>query len=229
MKTSTRALLGTACAIVGLMVILAVAARLWLDPIPEDAVPDPGPTVERRFDIADFEGINVSGAWRVKVSRGENTVSVRAPEGYFDRLVVERRHGILFLEHGRIGSITHLVATVSTSNLTSIDGSGAARVALNDVETHNLAVNLSGAARIVSSGGRVGRLELVSSGAGRIDFSGTPTKDVHAQLSGSSKVELRMDGGRLEGVASGASTVRYRGDVSSLEIETSGASRVRRK
>ena len=83
MKTSTRALLGTAGAIVGLMVILAVAARLWLDPIPEDAVPDPGPTVERHFDIEDFEGVNVSGAWRVRVSRGENTVSVRAPEGLF--------------------------------------------------------------------------------------------------------------------------------------------------
>jgi hypothetical protein len=50
MKTSNKAMLGTVSAIVGLIFIGAVAARMWVCAITGDTVqiPDPGPAAETR-------------------------------------------------------------------------------------------------------------------------------------------------------------------------------------
>ena len=231
MKASSKAMWGTVSAIVGAMFVVAVVARLSVSAVDKEPLADPGPTLERQFDIDGFTSVDISGAWQARISSGAYAVSVRAPENYFDHLEVERQGDKLYLGYRSGARMSHdrIVGTVSMPTLEGLDASGASKVELTDIETDELTIDLSGASKVVSSGGRIGTLTLDTSGASKIDFSETPTTNAKVDLSGASKVEVWMDGGRLEGEASGASKVSYSGDVSFLVVDTSGASKVSRR
>lgn len=228
MKTSTKFILGTAVAVIGIIFVGSVAARLSVGSILEETVDSaaPGPTVERSFSLEGFTALEVSDMWEVTIARGKFSVSVQAPENLFEHLDVERRGAVLHLHNGRGDSNIKLRASVSMPVLEALEMSGVARADLSDMETENFAVRLSGASKILSRGGSFGTLELDLSGISKVDFSQTPTTHASVDLSGTSKAELWMLGGLLEGDVSGASSLAYRGHVSSEALDISGASRV---
>ncbi len=228
MKTSSKVLLGTAIAVIGLIFVGSVAARISVGSILEEVadIAEPGPTVERSFSIEGFTALDVSGVWEVTIAKGDYAVSVHAPENLFEHLGVESRGAVLHLDPRRVDSNIKLRASVSMPALEALDISGVTKVELSDMETERFIVDLSGASKIVSRGGRIGTLELDLSGVSKVNFSETPTTHASVDLSGASHTELWMQGGRLEGDISGASSITYRGHVSSETVNISGVSKV---
>jgi hypothetical protein len=209
-----------------------------------------GEVVTQEEDIADFDQVDVSHAFRVDVSQGEAfRVVVRVDDNLRRYLRVVKRGSTLMigLEPGRLSTVRRatLEAEVTMPQLTGVALSGASHVAISgfestsaldveasgaselrgDIEAADARFHVSGASRVTLSGSAED-LIVEASGASRVDLSDFDVVDADIELSGASRATVSANG-RLDARASGASELTYLGSPALGDIETSGASSVR--
>ena len=107
---------------------------------------------------------------------------------------------------------------------TDIEVSGAGKLS-GVLKAQKTEIELSGASHCVLSG-KGGNTSLDLSGASRADLSEFDMNDSDIDLSGASRVKIRMDG-KLNADLSGASSLEYSGNVVLGNTSTSGASRLK--
>jgi hypothetical protein len=208
-----------------------------------------GVMVSKEYDLAGFNAISASQAFRITVTRGETfSVVVRMDEEVEDYVLVEKSGDTLKLgldpDHIYNLSNVTMEADVTMPDLRAVDLSGASRADLTGFESSDtFAGDLSGASRLsgdlhagdvaleasggssITLTGSGQDLKIDASGASRVDLAEFAAEDVDVQASGASTVTVSTSG-RLEVDASGASQVTYLGEPSLGAIETSGSSSV---
>jgi hypothetical protein len=205
-----------------------------------------GNTTTRTFDLAGFDGVDVSNAIRATIKQGDGySVSVTADDNLWDRMQV-RTNGKT-LELGLLPGAynnTHISAEITMPALSrlalsgasqgdisgfksssglSLDLSGASR-ASGDASASSADVRLSGASN-VSLSGAANSLSLDASGASRADLPNYPVDKASVALSGASNATLNVKS-HLDYELSGASHLTYTGQPSVGKSNTSGASSV---
>lgn len=190
-----------------------------------------GHIIQIKRDIADFDQIKISHAFRATVKRGDDhEVSVKTDDNLVEMLEILKEGRTLYLGLKPGSSVNNgtFVAEITLPDLVSLECSGASDVNLVGVASNKpLRVDLSGASRAVVQGA-CGDLFLELSGASRVDASALSCANIHAILSGASQAEV-LTSGRLDCDASGASRLTYGGNPNLGAISTSGASEVEQR
>ena len=233
MRNSQRVMAGFLGSIVFLMIVVA----LWIGATAPEPPELSGQRTTRTYDLADFQGVEVSGPqWQVTIERGDDwRVAVEAPVEVIEdvqvRLSGDGRDVDLEAAwwFGDADGENMLEATITMPALESLDMSGTSRVRFSGFEGDTLSLNVSGAGDIRGSASRFDELTLDASGAVSIDFGDVSVTDADGDISGAGNVTLRMAGGRLTGDLSGAANLSYYGTVSEESVDTSGFVTVRRR
>lgn len=203
-------------------------------------------TEERK--AAGFHAIEMSGMGSLTVTRGSAfRVAVTLDSNLLPAYESRVEGGVLHLgfRPGTVTGLTKLAVAVSLPDLDALRVSGTCEASLADafkgkslrlemsgagaiagrLEYQSVSLGLSGSGHIRLSG-KAGSLEAKASGAGEIDAAALQSRDAVADLSGASRLSLRVSGS-LSVSASGASSVTYYGDPK-LKARTSGVSSVKK-
>jgi hypothetical protein len=234
------------------LLLVFVLGACALPPImtgPSESVLGSGDLVTRQFSIEDFDRLQISSAFKAKVTQGDTyCVEVTVDDNLEQYLDVSKQGDTLKvgLKPGlglTLNRIT-MQATITMPKLRGVDGSGASQVSLEgfessdsldvqasgastirgDIEAGDSTFDVSGAStvRLTGQGGN-GSVEV--SGASTADLASYAMQDVTVTASGASTAIVNVSG-RLDAEASGASKVEYTGDPTLGRIDESGASRV---
>lgn len=170
---------------------------------------DPGNQVERTFAVANFERIDLAGAYDVTVRTGA-PASVKASGGekVLERLKVEVRDGTLVIEPqerkwswGNRGKVRIEVTVPSLRavqlagagdiNINEVKGdsfeggvAGAGDLTIDRAEVGTLALSIHGAGSAVVRGGKARTAKLEVAGAGDIDAKGLVAETASASIAG---------------------------------------------
>lgn len=232
MRNSQRVVLG----VIGLIAALIVAMAVWVMVATPEMPELSGERSTRTYDLADFDGVDVSGQWSVIVERGEGwRVAVEAPTETLDDVEIDVDGGELSVGYeggwcaGCFRDDSALEVTITMPALESLEVSGTTTVRFSGFEASALSIDASGAVDLRGAASRFDTLMLDLSGAGSVDLADAPTTNAEVDVSGAGSVTLRMAGGRLTGDMSGAANLTYFGSVSEERIEKSGLVNVRRR
>ena len=236
MRPSQKVLLSIAGVLAGITVATAVAGRVALSRA--HVVVAEEDRVSGVLELDGFREVEVAGAWRVTLTRGdewrvelphagESAGRVRA---YVlgERLRLGRaafaREGWKFVFAEEDDSPRRV--DIVMPELAALELKGGAHVSLSGFRGDRLDLDIAGAVRLEGHDGRYEELDLSVYGASDIDLRGIAVTDAEVDLKGASEVALTMDGGVLSGSSAGAGSLHYYGPVSEERVEVAGITRI---
>lgn len=207
-----------------------------------------GDVIEESRDVSGFDEIRLSGFGIVVITQGESeSLSISAESNIMPLLVSEVEGDALIIgqkSNTSINPTRDIVFTLSVTDLSRIEVSGAGKIELDSLETDSLAINLSGAGDVVIGDLTTDSLDVEFSGAGQIAIENGTVTEQTISMSGvgnydaanfqSETAEISISGagnatiavsGELSGSISGAGNISYIGSPS-VDISTSGIGRV---
>jgi len=187
-----------------------------------------GDLVTTTYDLADFDSIDVSGAFDVEVTVGATPyIDVVTDEDLVEHLDIRVDDGELRigLKRGVSVRATEMLATVRVPELRALDVSGASSVNVAGAFGPNQLFDVSGASD-VSVEGTGTAVGFDVSGASSLDLALEDVVLAEADLSGASTVVL-ASAAEVQGDLSGASTLTVPEDAL-VQVDLSGASNVER-
>ncbi len=192
--------------------------------------------LSRTFTLDDFTDIETSGAFIVRIKRGDKfSVVADGNERGLDNLTVEVEGNTLKAYRGRNGLFNwtdneRVGLTITMPDIDGLDLSGACRARITGFRNLNeLDLDLSGASKAALSVDGVETLKGSLSGASRLGLAGRAT-NFEADLSGASRITatgLALENADVD--ASGASRVELGKVSNNYNTETSGAGKVTRQ
>lgn len=209
---------------------------------------------EKTFNFSDFNGVEVGGAYHVRLKKGEAfAVRARGNQEDLGNLRVSQSGDILKLESDEdldFWDFTRkdreiVLVEITMPRLERVDFSGAIQSEIAGFEENYLRISESGAVQLTAAV-NADRLELDLSGAAKttlkghadvleVDASGAcniqaadfSVSSAELDLSGASKADIYVTN-ELNANASGVSNIRYRGNPGTVTTDVSGASKVRK-
>jgi hypothetical protein len=207
-----------------------------------------GNLVTKEYDLNGFDKIEISGAFRARVSQGDAfRVSITVDDNIAPQLKVEKRGDTLHvgllpgttLMGGTLradiampvlvganvsGAADTELGSFSSSKRGTFESSGAARLH-GTIDCGGARVEATGAGS-VELAGQAGDMEVEVSGAGTALLKEFLAEDVKIDASGGGRAEVSV-AGSLTGEASGGARVTYFGDPNTVRVNTSGGATVR--
>jgi Putative auto-transporter adhesin, head GIN domain len=193
-----------------------------------------GEPVTKRFEFADFTGVEITNTFQATVTRAARfEISVTADDNVLPHVLVAKNGQRLRvgLEGGRTYRLrpNTLKVTVALPVLEAMQVSGASRATITGFESdHPFQVRTSGASKLEGSI-HSGDADFDVSGASIVNLSGS-ARNARVHVSGASTLEttdFTVSGERLTIQADGASTTRLRGTAKAAVLHASGASQLR--
>ncbi|MGV3505547.1 MAG: PspC domain-containing protein [Adhaeribacter sp.] len=205
------------------------------------------------FNLRDFETVRVSGAYHVKIRRGDNySVVARGRDSQLRNLQVRRDGDKLIIRpdrnlfNFRDGDREPVLITIELPRLRGADLTGAVKAdiagfegpnfslsasgaveSLLQVQATNLEVDASGACRTTLAGSGE-QLHLEATGACEISAHHYKAVNADVELTGASNARVFVTG-RLNAEVAGPSHVTYQGEPQQVNAESSGIGRVEKE
>jgi hypothetical protein len=184
---------------------------------------DPGPTVQRDFQVGNFEQIEVAGPHEVRVRTGANaSVSASGPQNVIERLTVEVEGNRLLIrprEERRMvtwgrrggGKVTFEI-TVPQLSAASIAGSGTMAIdrvrgdrfagaiagsgdmTVDEVEVETMNLSIAGSGDLRVRAGQARTSELNIAGSGDLDTQGVRSESAKISIAGSGDIKSQATG-----------------------------------
>ena len=173
---------------------------------------DDGPILTETRQVGSFTKLRVSSFLDVYVTQGSAiSVEVKASESLMEDITTEVKNGTLVIDYDKntwnMGNVTAKVY-VTVTELSSIDASGSSDVVIeSDITAGDFEIEASGSSDVVCKNYllKVNDLVLHSSGASDIVINDLLARDIKADASGSSDIEVG-------------------GEATSVDVETDGSS-----
>lgn len=188
-----------------------------------------GPRVEQTRDLFGFTKIETSGAFDVRVTRGDTyRVLVVATAEDLGHVRTERSGDTLEIDGEGVRRFGggKIQVHVTLPKLERIEASGATELRARNLAGTTLEVDASGASHLVLSG-EVDNVSYTLSGATKLDALALRAKAVKIDASGATKAKVRATSA-LTAEASGASRIRYAGQPEQVTSDLSGAGSLER-
>ncbi|MCF6271038.1 MAG: DUF2807 domain-containing protein [Melioribacteraceae bacterium] len=188
-----------------------------------------GNLIEKEFSVNEFSKVDVSHAFTVKISVGEETsVKIETDENLMKYVEVQVKNNTLYLDlKNNVNVNGDIRAIITTPYLNEVDLSGASKIEVDGIESNTFSISMSGACKGNFSG-NTEMLDIDLSGATKINSVELKAKDVTLDVSGASKCSV-FSSNSLSVDASGASKIVIYGDPSKIETDLSGASSITSK
>lgn len=216
---------------------------------PMNGIRGEGPVVERKLDISDFKGINLSNSAKVYLTQGDDIeVRVEAQENIIDNLTTDvnadiwrigNKRPVFNAEPVRIHIKLHKLVLAKISGSGNITGtnlftglddiefriSGSGNISL-ETEADDIKAAVSGSGDIGLSG-TADNLDFTISGSGNIMAGELAARDALVRVSGSGNIEVNLSD-RLDGSISGSGEIYYSGNPK-VNSRISGSGKIRSK
>ncbi len=181
-------------------------------------------TVEK--SLTNFDKVDVSGAFCVKVAVGENPgLKIRAESNLLKYIKAEVDNGTLEISSSRyLAPRRKFLLKVTTPDLKSLESSGVNKIVVLNINSKRFDVVSSGASEIKLTG-KVEKLTAEVSGASSLNSTGLEADYVDVDVSGASSAYVFAKK-FLSAEASGASSIKYKGNPEKVETDVSGVSSI---
>ena len=190
-----------------------------------------GKSGELQLDTSGVSVLELKGAWKVQITQGfGGTGTVRIPEELKEKLQIQR-HGKTLeigLEKGsNAGLDSEFSINLNMETLYSLRIDGAADGLLKGFNQESLQLQLQGAMNLRGVDIEAGHFSVTGRGANNLEFSKSRFKNISLDLEGASNVELKLDGGVLDGRVEGIGSVHFTG-TGENRLKTEGLTSVSR-
>jgi hypothetical protein len=177
-----------------------------------------GPSVDRSYQVASFDRIEVAGPYEVNVTTG-SAASVRAsgPDDAVEKMVVEVEGGTLKIHSKRQKGLrlgwskdqkVMVQVTVPSLRGAEIAGSGGVSIdkvrgdhfkggvagsgdlQLGQIDVGSLSIGIAGSGEVRAGAGKARRVEYSIAGSGDIDGGGVAAEDASVEIAGSGNVAV---------------------------------------
>lgn len=180
-------------------ILLGMVAAASVAGCSEARSEDRGPTVERSFEVGDFDRMDMAGNYDVSVRTGEQpSVQAKGDQRVMERLVVEVRDGTLQVhpkkENGwrwRWGDHGKVTLTVTVPTLRAAHLSGAGDVRISEVKGDRFEGGISGSGDLSIDRVGVGWLKLEIAGAGNAKAIAGHAKSAEYAIAGSGGIDAK--------------------------------------
>lgn len=158
----------------------------------------PGPTVDRDFQVGQFDKIALAGAYDATVRTGSApSVHARGGQNQLDRLVVEVDNGELKIhpkEHlgfhwGGWGKSGHVQLTITVPQLREAVLAGSGGINIDKVQGDKFEGTVAGSGNLSVGGFNVQSLKLSIAGSGNAKAGAGTTKAAEYEIAGSGGVD----------------------------------------
>ena len=227
MKITNKILLTVVSIMFLLVLILVVVSRIiieresWVDDFNEFN----SDIVENEYNISDFSSVKIAGLRDVSIQSGdEYRIIINSSDSLSESVDVRKNGDTLAIEYSdyrqeRVGSVR---AEITMPDISYLDLTKGARVFLNDFNTDELKASILDACRLIGDENTIGNLYLRCTGDSQVKLRRSSTVNADLDVSGDSKVIMKMSGGDLTGKVTGDATIVYYGEVRSDRLEFSG-------
>ncbi|MEO8574092.1 MAG: head GIN domain-containing protein, partial [Pyrinomonadaceae bacterium] len=170
----------------------------------------------------DFQGVDVSGVFKVEVTAGkEFSVQVEADDNLLPYVRTEVEQGILHIEMTEgVKSENPLRVLVTAPDIESVEASGSTTVSVTGIKNSSLEIDASGHSK-VKVDGETDEVSVAVSGSSSVDAEALKARTASVDSSGASSASVFVTE-QLASNASGASKIFYSGNPSSVAKSTSG-------
>lgn len=159
---------------------------------------DDGPTVERSYQVGNFERIALAGAYDVTVRTGSApSVQARGSEKSIERLVVEVRGDTLTIHPRKRsamgfswGSGGKVAVTVTVPRLSAAELAGSGDIRIDRVTGDSFEGGVAGSGNLHLAEVQVGRLKMGIAGSGRAEAKGRANQAKY-EIAGSGGIDAR--------------------------------------
>jgi predicted small secreted protein len=188
-----------------------------------------GDIEEEIRDIEEFDELDISGAFTVRVAVGESPyLQISGDDNLLKYVRTRVRGDRLIIDTKReINARKKMKINVSTSYLEKLNVSGANSVKIRGIDSDKFRADISGACT-VSLEGETGVFDVDLSGATKLYADDFRADQVKIDCSGASKAEV-FAREYLNADASGVSKIYYRGNPEDIRSDASGISSIRRR
>lgn len=203
-------------------IFLAGSAQAWSFGGKDDRIEGSGDMETRELDMADFDEIDIGGAFDLYVTFGDHQqVKVTIDDNLWDNLEADVHGGKLELDWDKScepdrDCKIELVVT----ELKEVSIHGACSAEIEDFRGDSFRYNLSGAGDLTMSG-EVEDLKIRVSGAGEADTRDLTAKNVDIAVSGAGNASVHAEN-RIKARVSGVGKVVYYGDPDDEDTSVSG-------
>ena len=198
----------------------------------------------KKYDFNDFSKVEAGNGMLLNISQSSSySIEINAEQEDFKYLKVEKRGNTLeiYIDKNNYRKHGDIKVKINMSSLTGLGLSGGAQAKLSMDIKDNFEGDFSGGSKLsgnlsctninleISGGSEIhltgtgGNLTADASGGGIFHLKEFNVKDVNADLSGGSRLEIKMDG-TLNVDASGGSRVIYYGSAKIGQTDFSGGS-----
>lgn len=183
----------------------------------------PGPTVDRDFQVGQFDRISLAGAYDATVRTGSSpSVHARGGQNQLDRLVVEVDNGELKIhpkQHfgfhfGGWGKSGHVQLTITVPQLRGADLAGSGGIDIDKVQgdrfegtiagsgdlrvgslsVQSLKLSIAGSGDAKAGAGTAKTAEYEIAGSGGVDAGAVQAEQLKVSIAGSGSVKARASG-----------------------------------
>lgn len=179
--------------------------------------------------ISEFNSIDISGGFSIKVKVGESTsLRIKGEENLLplvktyikgDRLIIDTKKSL--------SPRKELLIIITTPQLESLDCSGANDIEVEGINSNTFDLELSGACSIELSG-YADKFRADLSGAGSIDAKNLESKKVYVSVSGAASANV-FASEYLDASVSGVGSINFYGNPQSTNTNVSGVGSITRK
>lgn len=200
-------------------VLLSGCCDLWCN---GDGLKGSGVSTTEDRDVAPFTALDVSGAYNVTITCGEEQKFVLTGDDNIVPLVITKVRGskLHVYTDEKISPTTPLNIVLTCGSLNEITGSGLMNLDLFKVDNKNLKIELNGAGSIDAKG-RTGRFDVTISGSGTIAATGLEAENVSVTINGAGQVGV-FASRSLEAEINGTGSIEYSGEPASVQQQISG-------
>lgn len=225
--------------------ILLITSGLMFLSSCDDVIIGSGRVVQEAREVGSFNAIDISGAFTVYLSQGdEESLVLETDDNLMELVDTYVRGGRLYIETRGIGiRNSTMKAHITVKDLKEIEASGAVKIiGKTSLNFDRLDIDVSGAAEIemelygnrmdleISGAGKsylkgeVEKVRISLSGASKTDAEELYTRVMNVDISGAGSARVNVRD-QLSASVSGAGSVRYIGDPN-VQSSVSGAGKV---
>jgi len=216
----------TTTALVALILLLSVGDAAAFS-FKSNGIDGSGDLETREFDLADFDAIEIGGAFEVSVTIGDDQeLAVTIDDNLWDNLELEVHGGTLVVGWEKnCDPDDDCRLEIVVPSLKEMSISGAADVQIDDFEGDSFRFDLSGAADLKMNG-EVDQLDIHISGAGDIDTRKLKARHAKIRISGAGNADIYASES-LDARVSGVASIDCYGNPEEKRTNVSGLGKIR--
>jgi hypothetical protein len=206
--------------LIALMIILFAGCRNW------SGIRGSGDVKEESRNIESFEVLEVSGAFNIRVTLGEEPSLKLSGDDNLLKYVKTRNKGnrLVISTRKNINPRDEMRITITNPSLDMLDASGANEIRIRNINSDNFDLDVSGACSIELRGDAK-RFSIDMSGASNLDASALYSKKVRIDCSGACSAKVYASESLYAGV-SGVSNLEFEGNPVKTDLDASGVSSI---